>query len=170
MKLTKIQAIAQPPRPACLVVISMVLFAACSSRGGSVTIPPPVDPEATVRSFMNAVKANSLVGMGELWGTADGPASVNMERATLDQRLTVIRIYLEHESFDIVSGDPVVGADIQPGERAVFVRLTRKGCTPTVPFTLVPYRDGWLIRNIDLAAAGNPSRRCTPDSVAGRRG
>jgi hypothetical protein len=87
-----------------------------------------------------------------------------MDQATLEQRLTVIRIYLEHEDFAIVPGDPVAGVNIEAGERAVFVRITRKGCTPTVPFTLVPYRGGWLVRSIDLAAAGNPSRRCEPVS------
>lgn len=125
-------------------------------------MPPPGDPEATVRSFMQAVSANSITGMGQLWGTSDGPASGRMDRATLEQRLTVIRIYLEHENFAIVPGDLIAGADVEAGERALFVRLTRRGCTPTVPFTLVPYGGGWLIRSIDLAAAGNPSRRCGP--------
>lgn len=123
-------------------------------------MPPPADPEATVRSFMNAVSANSIAGMGQLWGTADGPAAGDMDRTVLEQRLTVIRIYLEHEEFAIVSGDRVTGVNVEEGERAVFVRVRRRGCTPIVPFTLVPYRGGWLIRSIDLAAAGNPARRC----------
>ncbi len=109
---------------------------------------------------MNAVSANSTVGMGQLWGNSSGPASDYMDRATLEQRLTVIRIYLEHEDYAIVAGNLAIGTVLQPGEHAVFVRLTRNGCTPTVPFTLIPYRNGWLIRDIDLAAAGNPSRRC----------
>jgi hypothetical protein len=56
--------------------------------------------------------------------------------------------------------------NLEAGERAVFAQITRKGCHPTVPFTLVPYSGGWLIRSIDLAAAGNPSRRCQPASAA----
>ena len=109
---------------------------------------------------MHAVSANSIAGMGQLWGTADGPAAGSMDQSVLEQRLTVIRIYLEHEEFTIVPGDPVAGVNVEAGERAVFVRLTRRGCTPTVPFTLVPHGGGWLIRSIDLASAGNPSRRC----------
>ena len=159
MKLTSIHPVAQPLRLATLVILSAVL-ASCSSRGGGVGPPPPADPEATVRGFLNAVSANSITGMGQLWGTSDGPASADMDRATLEQRLTVIRIYLEHSDFTIVPGDQVMGVDVEAGERAVFVRLSRRGCTPTVPFTLVPHAGGWLIRNIDLAAAGNPSRRC----------
>ena len=114
---------------------------------------------------MRAVGANSLAAMGQLFGTSDGPAAGYMDQTELEQRLTVIRIYLEHEEFHFVPGDPVEGVNAEAGERALFVQLTRRGCTPTVPFTLVPYRGGWLIRSIDLARAGNPSRRCEPDSM-----
>jgi len=147
-----------------LMVLAAILVptVSCGSGRSTSNQPPPADPEATVRSFLYAVSSNSIAGMGQLWGTSRGPAAEHMDRTPLEQRLTVIRIYLEHEEFSIVPGDPVAGANLEAGERAVFVRLTRKGCTPTVPFTLVPYRNGWLIRSIDLAAAGNPSRRCGP--------
>jgi hypothetical protein len=161
MKHTKIRSVAQP-----LLVVALIAFlgsmTSCSSRGGGASIPPPVDPESAVRSFLNAVSANSVAGMGQLWGTKDGPAAGRMDQTTLVQRLTVIRIYLEHEEFAFVPGDPVAGVNLDAGERAVFVQLSRKGCKPTVPFTVVPYRGGWLIKSIDLAAAGNPSRRCQP--------
>jgi hypothetical protein len=159
MKLTSNCPVAQPLRLATLVILSAVLVS-CSARSRDSSIPPTTDPEATVRSFLAAVQANSLVGMGQLWGTANGPASDNLDRATLEQRLTVIRIYLEHEEFTIVPGDPAAGVDVDAGEMAVFVKLSRRGCTPTVPFTLVPHSGRWLVRDIDLAAAGNPSRRC----------
>ena len=161
MKLMSIHPVAQPLRLAMLVILSAVVVS-CGTRGGgsSASVRPPADPEATVRSFLNAVKANSMAGMGQLWGTANGPASANLDAATLEQRLTVIRIYLEHDEFTIVSGNPVAGVNVEAGERAVFVRLSRRGCTPTVPFTLVPHGGGWLVRDIDLAAAGNPSRSC----------
>ena len=162
MKLMSIHPVAQPLRLAAVVILSAVLVS-CSSRGGGSSIPPSADPEATVRAFLNAVQANSLAGMGQLWGTSNGPASGNLDRATLEQRLTVIRIYLEHDEFTIVSGNTVLGVNLESGERAVFVRLSRRGCTPLVPFTLVPHAGGWLVRDIDLAAAGNPSRRCSTE-------
>lgn len=165
MKIMSIHSVSQPFRLAAVIVFSAVVCS-CGSRSGSVSLPPPADPEVTVRSFMHAVSANSVIGMGQLWGTAKGPALGSMDRAILEQRLTVIRIYLEHEDFEIVPGDPVSGVDMAAGERAVFVRLNRRGCTPTVPFTLVPHAGGWLIRNIDLAAAGNPSRSCEPRAQA----
>jgi hypothetical protein len=162
MKHTMIRSVAQALLLAMSIAISGSLIS-CSSRGAA-NVPPPVDPEAAVRGFLHAVSANSLTGMGQLWGTSEGPAAGNMDRTTLEQRLTVIRIYLEHEEFAFVPGDPVAGVNLEAGERAVFVQLTRRGCTPMVPFTLVPYRGGWLIRSIDLASAGNPSRRCRPGS------
>lgn len=161
MKVTPIHTVSQPPGVVTLLVFLGVLVG-CGSHSGSTEIPPPADPESTVRSFMHAVSANSIAGMGQLWGTARGPAAGRMDRTTLEQRLTVIGIYLEHEDFQFVQGNPAANVSLKAGERAVFVRLTRKGCTPTVPFTLVPYRNGWLIKSIDLAAAGNPVRRCEP--------
>ena len=159
MKLMSIHPVAQPLRLVTLIILSAALVS-CSSRSGGSSIPPPADPEATIRSFMNSVKANSLAGMAQLWGTSNGLASENLDHVTLEQRRTVIRIYLEHDEFTIVPGDRVAGVNVEAGERAVLVRLSRRGCTPTVPFTLVPYAGGWLVRDIDLAAAGNPSRRC----------
>ena len=164
MKHTKIRSVAQPLLWATLIATSGS-FISCSSRGSTGDFPPPADPEAAVRSFLQAVSANSIAGMGRLWGTNDGPATGNMDQTTLEQRLTVIRIYLEHEEFAFVPGNPLSRVDLEAGERDVFVQLTRRGCTPTVPFTLVPYRGGWLIRSIDLARAGNPSRRCQPGSL-----
>jgi hypothetical protein len=85
-----------------------------------------------------------------------------MDSQTLEQRLTVMRIYLEHEEYTIVPRPADVIVELESDEQSVFVRLTRKGCTPVVPFVLAPYRGGWLVRNIDLERAGNPARRCQP--------
>ncbi len=160
MNIMSIHRVAQPLRFVMMVALTVTLTS-CGARGAGSGAVPTGDPESIVRNFMNAVFATSTVGMGQLWGNSSGPASEYMDRATLEQRLTVIRIYLEHEEYAIVAGELALGTVLEPGERVVFVRLTRNGCTPTVPFTLVPYRNGWLIRDIDLAAAGNPSRRCS---------
>lgn len=147
------------PAPSRLLSIATLgatlITVACGGRGGSV--PAPSDPEITVREFMNAVRANRLRTMGALWGTARGPAAGSMPAAELEQRLTVMRIYLEHERYELVPDSDAVGSG---GRRVLRLRLFRKGCTSVVPFTLVRYRDGWLISEIDLAAAGNPARIC----------
>lgn len=113
-----------------------------------------------MRSFLNAVKANNLAAMSEVWGSSRGPARIYMKQSELEQRLTIIRTYLEHEEFEILPSQS--GIPVAEGRRGVQVRLTRKGCTPVVPFTLAPYRGGWLVADIDLAAAGNPKRSCLP--------
>jgi hypothetical protein len=136
-----------------------MLLAACG--GPSATVPAPVSPEAAVRSFLNAVKANSLSAMGETWGSSRGPAVQYMDRAELEQRLTVIRAFLEHDKFEILGFQTGV-APANDQKRVLRVRLTRKGCEPVVPFTVTPYGGGWLVTDIDLSAAGNPQRPCQP--------
>ncbi len=111
-------------------------------------------------SFLSAARAGDITTMGRLWGSSDGPGADHLEREELEQRLTVMRVYLEHEEYSIVPGarDPTIR--LEEGERLVAVRLTRRGCSPVVPFTMVPYRGGWLVRNVSLEAAGNPARAC----------
>lgn len=137
--------------------VVLFLLAGCGGRPSAPAAPE--DPEATVRSFLAAVNAGSLSLMGQLWGGERGPARTYMQADELEKRLTVIRTYLEHQTFEVVRGsEPRVGAEDR--QQIVEVRLTRNGCTPVVPFTLIRYGAGWLVNSIDLEAAGNPARRC----------
>lgn len=129
----------------------------------------PSDPEETINRFMRAVAANDLVTMGGLWGTSQGPASENMNREELQQRLTIMRTYLAHESYRVLEGDPARQLSAGVNDRVYRVQLTRRGCAPEVPFTVVRSGDGWLIRTIDLAQAGNPARRCERNPGGTRR-
>ena len=131
----------------------MLALAAC---GPSRAYPAPAEPEAAVRQFLAAVQANSLTAMGEVWGTDRGPAVSFMERQEMEQRLTVMRTYLRHERYEFVVGN----AAGSTSERIVQVRLIRGNCRPVVPFTLVRYRSGWLVQQVDLEAVGNPQRTC----------
>ncbi len=138
----------------CVVALAVV------SCGGSAQYAAPVRPEAAIGAFLNAVQSNSLVAMGELWGSDRGPAVSYMDREELEKRLTVIRTYLTHEEFEILGPTNQAALSQSPNLRTVDVRLSRAGCTPVVPFTLVRYRAGWLVQQIDLEAAGSPMRRC----------
>jgi len=130
------------------VLATLALVAACG-RGPAPTAP--VNPEASVRAFLDAVRANSLVRMGDLFGGSRGPASGYMAARELEQRLTIIRIYLEHERAEVLPPDEsMILAD--PGTRVFRVRLTRRGCAPVVPFTLTEWRGRWLVTSIDLNA------------------
>lgn len=136
--------------------------AACGGHHAD-TATAPTDPEASVRQFLNAVKANSLIAMRDLWGSERGPAATYLNSTEVDQRLSVIRTYLEHERFEFAQPN-----EVDPGnsaQRIVKVRLTRKGCQPVVPFTLVRWKNGWLVKNIDLPSAGNPARSCGPEGT-----
>ena len=130
---------------------------ACGSKAFP-SIMLPLDPEVTLSRFMSAVQANDLASMSRLWGTEDGPAAGKMERAELNQRLTVMQIMLRHERYEITAD--VLTAGLDDKTRAYHIRLMRLGCQVDVPFELVRVGEGWLVSVIDLTQAGNPVRTC----------
>ena len=130
---------------------------ACGSKA-SPSIMLPLDPEVTLSRFMSAVQANDLVSMSQLWGTKDGLAARKMERAELNQRLTVMQIMLKHDRYEITPDVSAAGLDDKT--LAYRIRLMRLGCQVDVPFELVRVGEGWLVSVIDLTQAGNPARAC----------
>lgn len=148
-----------PTRATNIAFSCAALLALTASCGGrSVSTVAPSEPEVAVRMFLNAVREGSLRGMGELWGDERGPAARRMSDQELEQRLTIIRSYLQHDRFELVGDN--AGLGVSGRTRTVSVRLFRRGCEPVVPFTVLRYREGWLVTNIDLGAAGNPQRTC----------
>jgi hypothetical protein len=115
----------------------LLLLVGCGG-GGASTIPVPDEPEAAIRGFMEAVRGNDLNVMAGLWGSSRGLALNYMDGQELRQRLTVIQVYLDHESYEIVP--PGLTAPGTDKAREFSVRITRKGCRPTIPFTLVQYQ------------------------------
>jgi len=145
-----------PVRHAQSAVFGAVLaLAAC---GGGPDYPAPAEPEAAVRQFLQAVQANSLTAMGEVWGTERGPAVSYMDRQEMERRLTIMLSYLRHERYEFVVGNDGGSASA----RTMQVRLYRGNCQPVVPFTVVRYRTGWLVQQVDLESVGNPQRACPP--------
>ncbi len=145
-----------------LVIAFIAGLAACA---GSQTSLAPLVPEDTIQGFMGAVSSSDLVTMGSLWGTGRGPASDHMNSQILEKRLTVIRTYLRHQRFSVL-GQSTAAIPADERHRIYNVRLERDGCIRIVPFTMVRVGHGWLVENIDLAAAGNPAVAC----VAGPAG
>ena len=109
---------------------------------------------------MNAVRANDLRAMGQLWGTESGPAVGRMDADQLDMRLAVMQRYLTHETFRLVPPPPPSTASEREGRRMYQVELTRLGCVIQVPLELVRVKSGWLVTNVDLTTAGAPGRPC----------
>jgi hypothetical protein len=141
----------------CLAAIVMV--AACGGQSADPFIAP-ASPEATVTSFLSAVRSNDLTMMGRLWGTMEGPALGSMESGELQQRLFVMQAYLDHQGFEVMPPDP--GAINMPNERSLKIRLLRQGCEVSVPVTVVQTDHGWLVNKIDLNEIGNPNAGCRP--------
>lgn len=144
--------------PTSIALLALGFGVGCSaSRPGGMA---PDDPTEAVREFLAAVKDSNLTAMGNLWGNEQGPASGYMDAQELRKRLTVIQIYLQHESYEF---DPAGLLAVAGSEnaRAIAVRVFRSGCVATVPFRLVPWSGRWLVTDIDLSTVGNPARACT---------
>jgi hypothetical protein len=137
-------------------------LAACSSGGGAANeVHPARTADATVQKFMKAVADSNLTTMADLWGTARGPASQTHQPPDYERRIAVMRAYLNHDDFRILS-DNAAGADTR---RAMQVQIRRQACTWDIPFTVIQLADGtWLINQVDLGAAGNPARACDPST------
>jgi hypothetical protein len=138
---------------------SVLILAGFACGGKSLPLGTlPSDPVGAVEQFLAGVKANDLSHMGDVWGSDKGPANAWMPNEQRHQRLTVMQSLLVFESFRVDPSGIRVGNS--QDERVIRVQLSRNGCKPIVPFTVRKYGDGWLVSDIDLAAAGNPHRAC----------
>ena len=141
-------------------VFVSTLVIACSGNPSG-TFVAPENPELTIRNFMTAVQSNNLPAMSQLWGTKDGPATRTMNADEARKRLSVMQVYLRHDSYEVTPSFE----RLSDGRSEVFdVRIMRDQCTPVVPFTVVRAGNGWLIQGIDLTQAGNPARPCGQSS------
>lgn len=139
----------------------------------------PQTPNEALSRFMDAVKANDLTRMGNLWGSDKGPASGYMDENRLKQQLTTIRVYWNHAGYRIIEG-PLAAQPLNPTFRDVpspdrlrdfRVELQRSnGCSIAIPITLVRTNRGdWLVYDVHLEAAGNPAARCQPSGAGTRQ-
>ena len=142
----------------------------CLGCGGRAAVPPaPQTINDTLAQFLEAVKANDLERMGQLWGTERGPAATSMAREVLTMRLTVIQKYLAHSGYRVIEG-PVAPPDGNAARRTFRVELQREGCNTVLPIDLVRTASGgWLVFDVHLESAGNPAVRCQPDGAGTRR-
>ncbi len=142
--------------------VAALVLAACSSGSGAAhPVQPARTADATGQHFMKAVADSNLSTMADLWGTARGPASKTRQPSDFERRIAVMRAYLNHDDFRILSDNPD-GTDTR---RAMQVQIRRQACTWDIPFTVIQLADGtWIINQVDLGAAGNPARPCDPSA------
>jgi hypothetical protein len=128
------------------------------SCGGSGSAPtqPASSAAGAVQSFMKAVADSNVAKMGTLWGTAGGPASVTKQPPDWERRIAIMQAYLKNDSYRL-TGD-VPGSD--PNRRDIQVEIKRQTCTWSVPFVAVKSGQRWLVTQVDISLAGNPSRGC----------
>src|SRR5207244_3522021 len=116
-------------RPRLTVLVALGSLACGGAGPGKLA---PQSPQETLAQFMSAVKANDLERMRALWGSERGLASGRMKTAEVNQRLTVLQIYLNHAGYRVIEGPLTVpGKD----ERRLFrVELERPtSCRLVVP-------------------------------------
>jgi len=110
---------------------------------------------------MKAVADSNLATMAELWGTTRGAAAQTHQPPDYERRIAVMRAYLSHDDFRILSDNP----DGSDARRAMQVQIRRQACTWDIPFTVIQLTDGtWIINQVDLGQAGNPAKPCDPSA------
>jgi hypothetical protein len=153
-------------------MVMALCLAACgrSPRPGQVA---PQTAQDALGKFMDAVKAKDLTRMGELWGTARGPASTYMEGDHLKRQLTTIQIYLDHKGYRVIEG-PLPTPPFNPTYKNIppldrlrdfRVELQRADCNTVFPMTMVQTNQGgWIVYDVHLEALTTPGR-CPPAST-----
>lgn len=131
------------------ILLALVAAAACSrGPGPGATLPGAVTPTEAASEFMNAVKAQDLQAMSDVWGTAQGPARDQMDRTTHDQRLLIMQGCYEHDRYQILGEAPG-----ENGERLVRVQITRGTRTKTANFAIARGPSNrWYVRDADFDA------------------
>ncbi|MCL4865884.1 MAG: hypothetical protein KJZ47_08330, partial [Gemmatimonadales bacterium] len=147
-----------------LPTIALLLAAAC---GGSRAMPlvdagspgaPVLSATDVVTEFMQSVADSNLTRMGQLWGTARGPAAVTGEPARWREHVVVMQLYLRGGTSRVIGNVATMGS---ADRRDITIELDRGGCTKQVPFTVLRQASGaWLVTNVDISQAGNPARPC----------
>ena len=141
------------------LLAGLVVTVACSTKSAVQQVGPSGAPAAIAAAFMQAVADSNLTQMGELWGTARGPAASTNRPPDWAQRVAVMHAYLKGGTAKVVGeGDPSTATQ---DRRQILVELSRSGCVKTVPFTLIRTKTGsWLVNAVDLNAAGTPGKPC----------
>lgn len=135
----------------------MIACTALSMAACGPPAPSPSDPSEVINRFMDAVAVENYTIMGQLWGSNDGPAVEWMPAEELRKRLTVMQGFLVHSEYEVLPSEPQVS---DGGRLILRVRIvTMNRCEPVVSFTVLPYRNAWILEAVDLNAV-RPTRIC----------
>ena len=129
-----------------LVILAVTAALGC---GGHQALqgPVPASPSQAVEQFLAAANAVDLDRMGALWGDERGPNRAGSQ-SVRTQRLTIMQRLLHGEAHEIVSTDITT-----PSQPRLSVAITQGTRRFTVPFTLVQWHGGWLVKEIGIDQA-----------------
>jgi hypothetical protein len=144
-------------KPRCFLFAAVL--AGCGGGSTPATVAPTNSAKGAVENFMQAVADSNLTQMANFWGSSAGPAARTGQPPDYERRIAIMHAYLRNESHRIVSDTP----DASGTRHALQVEIRRQLCSWLVPFTAIKLGDGtWIVSQVDVTAAGNPARPCTP--------
>jgi hypothetical protein len=150
-----------------IVSAGLVALMVGCARSKPQTLAVPEAAEKVVASFMKAIADSNLAMIGELWGSAKGPAAATGTPSDWPKRVAIMYAYLHGGEARVLGSAPGFGDE---NRRQLLVELVREGCTKQVPFTVIRLTDGrWLVNTVDLNAAGVPGRSCGQDAKDGSK-
>src|SRR5205809_2873920 len=115
-------------RPRLTVLVALGCLACGGAGPGKLA---PQSPQETLAQFMSAVKANDLERMRTLWGSERGLASSHLKSTDVNQRLAVLKLFLNNVGYRVVEG-PLHGTN-KAERRLLRVDLHRStSCTVVV--------------------------------------
>ena len=130
---------------ALLIFVGACASGARTGPGGQLT--GSAAPRLAVEQFLNAVKAQDIQAMSSIFGTNDGPARDNIDRAELEKRMLIMQCFFNHDKFRIT------GDGMQAGKRVFQFELTRGTRTRQSSAQVVEGpSQRWYVESMDIAA------------------
>jgi hypothetical protein len=112
-------------------------------------------PSMVVEQFMRALNSEpkDLALMARLFGTKEGPIGDRDPKMQVEQRMFAIAAVLRHDDYQVVREQQVPGRSAEATQLVVRVKSGEKN--NNVPFTLVRYKEGWLVEQIGIDVITN---------------
>jgi len=112
-------------------------------------------PSMVVEQFMRALNSEpkDVALMARLFGTKEGPIGDRDPKVQVEQRMFAIAAVLRHDDYEILREQQVPGRSEDATQLLVRVKAGEK--SNNVPFTLVRYKDGWLVEQIGIDVITN---------------
>ncbi len=143
---------------ALTLMLATVVLTACVKEqvvSGGARNATNLGPSMIVEQFLRALNSEpkDVVTMARLFGTTEGPIAERDPKMQVERRMFAIAAVLNHEDYQILREVQVPGRSAEATQLVVNVKRGER--TVPVPFTLVRYKDGWLIEQIGIDVITN---------------